>query len=132
MSLLFYHIADNRCFMTHPPLCLPLEGGDIYRISSPSRGGLRWGWVCILVQRPPDKLLHAFHPCHHLMIPKPQHPETGLLQKTCPLRVMQIFAGMLSAVNLNNNFPFEADEIKYVSIKWMLSPEFVSVKLLSP
>ena len=66
------------------------------------------------------------------MIPKPQHPETGLLQKTCPLRVMQIFAGMLSAVNLNNNLPFEADEIKYVSIKWMLSPEFVSVKLLSP
>ena len=30
---------------THPPLCLPLERGDGYCFSSPSRGGLRWGWV---------------------------------------------------------------------------------------
>src|SRR3989304_3966361 len=31
--------------LTHPPLHLPLEGGEAYRFSSPSRGGLRWGWV---------------------------------------------------------------------------------------
>jgi len=39
---------------------------------------------------------------------------------------------MLSTINLNNQFLFETDKIKYVLLIGMLTSEFESIKLSAP
>jgi hypothetical protein len=108
---------------------LPSFGKRSQFTPSPARGGLGWGWVRIIMQRQPDALLYSMHLYHNLMVPKSYYPEACLPEKKCPFVITKLFVRMLSAINLNNQFLFEANKIKNVLVKWMLSPVFVPLKL---
>jgi hypothetical protein len=84
------------------------------------------------MQRPPDALQHSIFLRQNFVIPKPQYAETGFFQKRCPFRVAKFCISMLSAIYFDDQFFFQAHEIKYEVLKGMLSPEFVSIKLSAP
>jgi len=61
------------------------------------------------------------------MIPESDHPKSGSFQIRCSFRVLKCMFQMLSAIYLDNQFFFEANKIKDIVVKRMLSTELESI-----
>ena len=70
----------------------------------------------------------------HLVVPEPQHPVSVALEPQCSLRIRDTNVRLivLPAIHLDNQPPFEADEVHDVGSNRLLPPEFQPVHPFAP
>ena len=69
---------------------------------------------------------HAVQLIQDGVVPEPQDAKTGLFQDVCPGGAVFCVVRMLAAVQLDDQFGFEAGEIGEVAVNRNLSAEFES------
>ena len=60
------------------------------------------------------------------MVPKPEHPETTILQIECPLFIVLDITAMLTSINLYDQLYLQTNKVQHVIIKRMLPPKLAS------
>jgi hypothetical protein len=92
---------------------------------SPSRGGPGWGWVAAM-QPLPNRLEDSVDVIEYLIVPEPQHKKSRLLQKRGAYPIDLNVFRVLTAIQLDNNPPFQANEVQDVVPERVLTPELQS------
>ena len=77
----------------------------------------------------PDHLLRGFELREDLVIPEPQHNETLVAQPSITRLIVCSGLTVLSAVQLNRYFLFQADKVENVWPNWPLSAESGAIQL---
>ena len=79
----------------------------------------------------PNRFENTLDVFEYLIVPEPQHEKSRLLQKqsTCSIG-LDVFR-MLTAIQLDNESPFQANEIQDVVSERVLAPELAIAKLPS-
>jgi hypothetical protein len=77
----------------------------------------------------PDHLLHGFELREDLVIPEPQYNETLVAQPSITRLIVCSGLTVLSAVQLNRYFLFQADKVENVWPNWPLSAESSAIQL---
>ncbi len=75
------------------------------------------------MQRCPDGFDHGVSFLQHLIVPKPEDRETGLMQSLIA-NTISFAVLMLATVHLNNQPHFQAGKIEHKIQEWMLATEF--------
>jgi hypothetical protein len=76
-----------------------------------------------------DKQQHPFSIAQHVVIPESDNAISASLE---PFGADTVVIGMLTAIDLDDQLSFRAEEIGDVRSDWVLSPETSSVQLLAP
>lgn len=74
----------------------------------------------------PYLFLYRLNLLKYLVVPEPQYMKTSLLQSLSANLVILCLFDMLSAIYLNHQSAFQADEIEDVVAEWMLTAELES------
>ncbi len=83
------------------------------------------------LQCPEDNLQDRFHITQHLVIPKPEHPKPGLVQRHVPSLILRSCLNVLTAIHLNNKLRSKANEVEDVISIRMLPSKLESIDLPS-
>ena len=82
-------------------------------------------------QRLPNRLENTVHVIKYLIVPESQHAKPGLLQKDRTFSICFNVFSVLTAVQLDNESPFQTNEVEDVIPERVLTPEFAVAKLPS-
>jgi len=75
------------------------------------------------IQRHPDGIDHGVNFLQHLIVPKPEDPESSLMQSSIANTIL-LAVLMLAAIHLDNQSHFQANKIEHKIQEWMLAAEF--------
>lgn len=88
-----------------------------------------WGWCCSVAQIAQNHFQHAFNILEHSIVPESQHDKPGTFEELCSFFIVCRCVEILAAVQLNDDFAFQADKIKNEVAEWMLAAKFAAVEL---